>query len=736
MTFWIRHLTLLILCVVVPLGAALYVDTASEISRAERAGATAAKLADRSLSQSLRLDAHQEVGRALVLAREIGNAAILDDLGRSGRRKDTAVQSAHELLAANAEGGFVWLIDAEGRIVLTDQASDVPETPRVIVGHPLFRRTQQGFALDGFWDERGKLSLVSAAPVVKDGRAEGAVLIARTVNPALLKTFASSFVGDLTVVSGSGEVTTTLDPAFAKQVVDDSARAVGVVHGGRLTKPLESGVLPFLPVLVDKYADGLAYSSYASTAPSNNVRWILSVPSADPLRDLARRQEVLIGVLVASLMLALLVGLVNYRTFVSPIDRVAEHLSAIQLGRGEAELPERNVSRPFRRLVRLINMMMQKMPPRPFSASTSLADGSPISELPGLNSADLQTSPLPLLQSQRPKAAPPPEAYEDLYEPADLSTFPPAPASPPLSTARSPIKPPPAAYDARDEEEAAVAEAIASMSLPQVAPSEMDDYGGEEDGDSAAAIAEAIASLEAQQNAAADAGLSAPPQPPRSAASIRGAAPQTESPFMPSQSEYFRAGSLTSPRPTPQPKFYIPPEDSVSQGVGLRGGGSLTLDAPAGLGSASLGDGGSFGPEETVVAPVQEELLAKTARDEGTGEHALHESKPDATVVASVPADLLAQSAGDGMPEGPSPGSLHGLDAADHAHFKQVYERFIDMRRKCGEATADLAFDRFLVKLTKNRENLIKKYNCRTVRFQVYEKDGKAALKATPVRAR
>jgi hypothetical protein len=29
---------------------------------------------------------------------------------------------------------------------------------------------------------------------------------------------------------------------------------------------------------------------------------------------------------------------------------------------------------------------------------------------------------------------------------------------------------------------------------------------------------------------------------------------------------------------------------------------------------------------------------------------------------------------------------------------------------------------------------LIAKYQCRTVRFQVYEKDGKAALKATPVR--
>ena len=100
------------------------------------------------------------------------------------------------------------------------------------------------------------------------------------------------------------------------------------------------------------------------------------------------------------------------------------------------------------------------------------------------------------------------------------------------------------------------------------------------------AIAEAIASLEAQQSAAAEAGLSSPPQPStkKGASAIRGATPQVESPFMPSQSEYFRAGELTAPKPNPKQKYFMPPEDSVSQGVGLRGGGSLSLDGPAGLG--------------------------------------------------------------------------------------------------------------------------------------------------------
>jgi hypothetical protein len=700
MTFWIRHLTLVILCVVVPLGAALYVDTESEIVRAKRGGATAARLGERSLSQTLRLDAHQTVGSARLLARKIAEESLLEDAVRGGQtKKKAALENLALLVEANGRNGFAWIVDGAGKIVFANGMTDIAESPRSIVGHPLFARTQQGFALDGFWEEGGKIAHVGAAPITKDGRAEGAVLIARTLDVALLRGLASASGGELTMVSGSQVVASTVDDALAKSIVAMTQGSVEPVHGGRLAQPLASGMLPFLPVLIDPHADGLAFTSYVHTSPLNNVRFIVSVPSAQPLQELARRQEVLLAVFAAALMLALLVGLLNHRTFVSPIELVAEHLSAIQLGRGEAELNEARVSRPFRRMVRLVNMLVQKLPTRGFATTASLIDSSPISELPA------------------------PSITNDLHSP--------------------PIMPPPVAITPRPavkprveepEEEDAVGDAIAAMSLPPVRPSEMDDYGQEED--SAAAIAEAIASLEAQQKAT-DPSLTAPPQAssgPRSAANIRGGTPAVESPspFAPSQSEYFRAGTVTSTRPSGQQKFYMPPEEAVTQGAGagLRGGGSV-----AGLGRAALADDDAFnGSQQTAVAPVQKELLAKSARD-GEDDEA---KGPDSTVVASVPADLLAQSAGESIPDSPTSGEAgdQGLDAADHAHFKQVYERFIEMRRKCGEPTADLAFDRFLIKLTKNRENLMKKYSCRTVRFQVYEKDGKAALKATPVRAR
>jgi len=70
----------------------------------------------------------------------------------------------------------------------------------------------------------------------------------------------------------------------------------------------------------------------------------------------------------------------------------------------------------------------------------------------------------------------------------------------------------------------------------------------------------------------------------------------------------------------------------------------------------------------------------------------------------------------------------------DDTHFREVFDEFLRVRRECGEAVEGLTYDRFLAKLRKNRDSLVQKYACRTVRFQVYVKDGKAALKATPVR--
>lgn len=74
------------------------------------------------------------------------------------------------------------------------------------------------------------------------------------------------------------------------------------------------------------------------------------------------------------------------------------------------------------------------------------------------------------------------------------------------------------------------------------------------------------------------------------------------------------------------------------------------------------------------------------------------------------------------------------IDADEETHYKSIFEDFVNTKRDCGESTAGLTLDKFKDKLRGNRDALMSKHQCRTVRFAVYIKDGRAALKATPIR--
>jgi hypothetical protein len=102
---------------------------------------------------------------------------------------------------------------------------------------------------------------------------------------------------------------------------------------------------------------------------------------------------------------------------------------------------------------------------------------------------------------------------------------------------------------------------------------------------------------------------------------------------------------------------------------------------------------------------------------------------PDTTRVADIPPELLQASARPVTTPVP-----RSRPAPDEEHFHEVYKDFVAQRERCGESADGLTFERFATKLRKNRDQLMSKYGCRTVRFQVYVKDGKAALKATPVK--
>lgn len=71
---------------------------------------------------------------------------------------------------------------------------------------------------------------------------------------------------------------------------------------------------------------------------------------------------------------------------------------------------------------------------------------------------------------------------------------------------------------------------------------------------------------------------------------------------------------------------------------------------------------------------------------------------------------------------------------SEEAYILEVFQDFVALKRRCGESIDSLTMDKFARKLRKNRDALIEKHGCKSVKFQVYIKDGKAALKASPVK--
>jgi hypothetical protein len=138
-------------------------------------------------------------------------------------------------------------------------------------------------------------------------------------------------------------------------------------------------------------------------------------------------------------------------------------------------------------------------------------------------------------------------------------------------------------------------------------------------------------------------------------------------------------------------------------------------------------------------------MAASQFADDGAN----YEDNAESTRVAAVPQELIKQARSGAagttgerpslrppttsLPRVQSVAPVGGASEEDR-HFQDVFRDFVATREKCGEPADGLTFDKFKAKLLKNKEQLVAKYQCRTVRFQVYVKEGKAALKATPVK--
>ncbi len=98
----------------------------------------------------------------------------------------------------------------------------------------------------------------------------------------------------------------------------------------------------------------------------------------------------------------------------------------------------------------------------------------------------------------------------------------------------------------------------------------------------------------------------------------------------------------------------------------------------------------------------------------------------------STPHTTPGQGPGGPPPAPPEPPAAAG---GDNAAWQEVFEQFVATKKQCGENVDKLTFEAFSAKLDKNKQAVIDKTGCVDVNFRVYIKDGKAALKATPVKS-
>jgi hypothetical protein len=96
----------------------------------------------------------------------------------------------------------------------------------------------------------------------------------------------------------------------------------------------------------------------------------------------------------------------------------------------------------------------------------------------------------------------------------------------------------------------------------------------------------------------------------------------------------------------------------------------------------------------------------------------------DTTAVTRVPEELIQASASREL----------AAMSDEAAEWFLVYEEFIRVKKKNGEPVEGITFDKFQVTLRKNRDAIVQQHACKKVKFTVYVKDGRAALKASPIK--
>jgi hypothetical protein len=159
-----------------------------------------------------------------------------------------------------------------------------------------------------------------------------------------------------------------------------------------------------------------------------------------------------------------------------------------------------------------------------------------------------------------------------------------------------------------------------------------------------------------------------------------------------------------NPSPSPEEADAGGPSEAASPGLGAGWSEAAPHDqapAPGAWGPADPGAAEPWPPPEPEPKrAVQTRVAAAVQKD-------------------ATPADSTLDAGEGGDP--------------DEAHFRDTFDKFMALRAETGEA-GTLSYEKFAAKLRQNREQLLSRGTARTVRFTVYKKDGRAAIKASALR--
>ncbi len=150
--------------------------------------------------------------------------------------------------------------------------------------------------------------------------------------------------------------------------------------------------------------------------------------------------------------------------------------------------------------------------------------------------------------------------------------------------------------------------------------------------------------------------------------------------------------------------------------------------------SISMSNANVLGAKPPKALPKAKPRPGMSASQDGAMASEIDEEAPAPPAPHSVRKPPPPLPKGNTEPEPDAAAVADDAGEEDEAtEWQKVYEEFLAIKQQCGEPTTGMTFDKFKSTLQRNKDALVSRHGVTRVKFTVYVKDGKAALKASPV---